>query len=354
MTDVFALHDRTKFEITGIAYNPNDGSAARSGVAARFDKFIDASKKDDREVAKLIRELEIDIAVDLDGFTQGSRMNVMAQRPAPLQVAYLGYPATLGADYMDYLIADRIVIPPESEKHFTEKIVALPGSYQANSQRPKSTQSVARNKHGLPDDGFVFCCFNNNYKITPDVFSIWMRLLLAVSGGVLWLRDTNQTARANLRREAEKYGVAPERLVFAPPMDWEDHLARHQLADLFLDTFHYNAHTTGSDALWAGLPVLSCQGKTFASRVGASLLSALGLEELITHSPEAYESTALALATDRARLAAVTKRLRMSRQTSPLFDAKHIAGNLDKAFDAMWRRHRRGDPPAGFAVTPET
>jgi predicted O-linked N-acetylglucosamine transferase (SPINDLY family) len=252
---------------------------------------------------------------------------------------------------MDYILADRHVIPEDQQQYYTEKVVYLPDTYQANdSTRPIAEQTPSRTEVGLPETGFVFCSFNANYKTTPHMFDIWMRLLGQVEGSVLWLLESNAAAAVNLRREAEMRGVAPERLVFAPHIDNADHLARHRLADLFLDTLPFNAHTTASDALWAGLPVVTCLGTTFAGRVAASLLNAVGLPELVTHSLEDYEALALKLAQDGNALAALKSKLAHNRQTHPLFDTDRMRRHVEAAYETMWQRHQRGEPPAGFNV----
>ena len=351
---LFERHDRSRFETIAISFGDDKPGAVRDRLKASFERFIDANGMNDREVAKLIRELEVDIAVDLNGFTDGSRPDVFAYKPAPAQVSYLGYAGTLGQDYCDYIIADRFVIPEDARAHYAEKVVYLPGSFMVNdSGRRISERTPSRAEAGLPDEGLVFCCFNNAYKITPDVFDIWMRLLIQVDGSVLWLSSSNAHAPRNLRREAEKRGVAGDRLVFAPrvPLN-EDHLARVRLADLFLDTLYYNAHTTAADALWAGVPVLTCPGATFASRVAGSLLTAVGLPELIAGSLAEYEGLALQLARDPARLAGLRQTLARHRETFPLFDTDQFTRHLEAAFTTMWERVERAEPPESFTVTP--
>jgi len=270
-----------------------------------------------------------------------------------VQVNYLGFPGTLGAAYIDYIIADPHVIPPEHDAFYTEKVVRLPETYQVNDRKRGIAQRTpARAEAGLPDTGFVFCCFNNNYKITPTVFALWMRLLRAVRGSVLWLLEGNAAAARNLRREAQRHGVAPERLAFAPKINLADHLARHRLADLFLDTLPCNAHTTASDALWAGLPVLTCLGGAFAGRVAGSLLHAVGLPELVARSADEYEALALEFATTPARLAAIRETLARQRDTFPLFDTDRFRRHIESAYVTMGERYRRGEPPAAFAVLP--
>ena len=353
MAGVFESHDRERFEIEAISFGPDDGSEMRARLALAFDRFTDLRGKTDAQIASLLRENEVDIAVDLKGYTQDSRPGILAHRPAPLQVNYLGFPGTMGADYIDYIIADWTVIPPEHESWYSEKIAYLPGTYQGNDgKRPIAQTTPTRAEAGLPEAGFVFCCFNNNFKILPEMFAIWMRLLAAVAGSVLWLIEDNEAAARNLKREAAIRGIAPERLIFAPRVDLDAHLARHRLADLFLDTLPYNAHTGASDALWAGLPLLTCEGTTFAGRVAASLLQAIGLPELITHAPDAYESLALKLARDPASLCALKAKLARHRDTHPLFDTLRFTRNLEAAYATMHERHGHGLPPASFAVAP--
>ena len=259
------------------------------GLEAAFEHFHDVRGLGDRDVAELLAKTNTDIAIDLHGHTQFARLGILAFRPAPIQVSYLGFPGTTGTSFMDYLIADSVVLPPEQQSGFTEKIAYLPHSYQVNDFAREIGLTPSRCDVGLPDHAFVFCCFNNSWKITEPVFASWMRLLAAVPGSVLWLIVDNEGAVINLRLAAVKYGVDPDRIVFAPRVDEAEHLARHRLADLFLDTLHYNAHTTASDALWSGLPVLTCLGASFPSRVGASLLQAVGLPELVTQSLAEYE-----------------------------------------------------------------
>ena len=275
MAELFELHDRARFEVMGISFGPNDNSDVRQRIAASLDTFFDVSCMSDLQIASWLRSQEVDITVDLMGHTGNSRLEILAHRPAPIQVNYLGYPGTTGADFIDYVIADPIVLPFEQQPYYTEKIVHLPDCYQVNDSRRRiATQTPTRKAVGLPDTGFVFCCFNNSYKITQEVFAVWMRLLQETEGSVLWLVRDSDAATRNLCAAAQAGGVAPGRLVFADRVPQDQHLARHRLADLFLDTTPYNAHTTASDALWAGLPVLTCTGTTFASRVAASLLNA--------------------------------------------------------------------------------
>jgi protein O-GlcNAc transferase len=355
MAGVFEHHDRSRFQVTGISVGPNDNSKMRQRIEAAFERFVEARPQADDQIADLVRGLEVDILVDLKGFTQDARTGVLAMRPAPIQVNYLGFPGTIGADFIDYIVADRTVIPEHQHDCYAEKVVWLPDSYQANDHRRTIADTVpVRADHGLPDTAFVFCCFNDTYKITPSVFSAWMRILQTVEDGVLWLYEDNPTAAGNLRREAAKRGVAPQRLAFARRLPTAEHLARHRCADLFLDTLPYGAHTTASDALWAGLPVLTCLGETFAGRVAASLLHAVGLPELITTTQDAYEQLAITLATDPARLAALRAKLAGNRLTAPLFDTAQFTGHLEAAFAAMMQRHRAGLRPDHLRVARST
>jgi len=320
-------------------------------LAQAFDSFLDVRDVGDRDVARLLREREIDIAVDLTGYTLGRRLGIFAHRPAPVQVNYLGYPGTLGAPYIDYIVADAELIPREHFEYYTEKVVHLPGSYQPNgSGRPAVAAAPARSELGLPEGAFVFCCFNAMYKITPEIFAIWMRWLHAVPDSVLWLLDDNRFATTNLRAQSARLGVDPGRLVFAPRAQMAQHLARQRAADLFVDTLPYNAHTTASDALWAGVPVLTCRGQTFAARVGASLLQAAGLPELIAPNLQEYESLALVLAMDRPRLSALRARLAADRDTCALFDVQGYARGLEAAYLQMWRRAESRLPATHLSV----
>ena len=351
MAGVFEAHDRRRFETIGISLGPDDKSTMRARVAAAFDRFLDMRSRSDAEIAQAIRQMEIDIAVDLKGYTQNKRPRIFAYRPAPIQVSYLGYPGTMSAPYIDYLLADRVVIPEEHRAYYPEQIVFLPDSYQCNdSKRLLTVGPPARGDAGLPENGFVFCCFNNNFKITPALFAIWMRLLRNIEGSVLWLLQDNPEAIGNLRKEAEAAGVSGSRIVAAPRVSAAEHLARHVLADLFLDTQPYGAHTTASDALWMGLPVLTVLGPTFASRVAASLLQAMDMPELVTRSLEEYETAASRFAREPQRLAATKTKLAAKRDTTPLFDTARFTRNLETAFATIWGRWQRGEAPADFAV----
>jgi predicted O-linked N-acetylglucosamine transferase (SPINDLY family) len=348
---LFERHDRSRFETMAVSFGAQDQMTERLKPA--FDRFIDARGKSDHEIAALLRELEVDIAVDLNGFTGDARPGIFAERPAPVQVNYLGFAGTLGRDYWDYIIADRFVIPEDSRQHYAEQVVSLPGSFMANDdRRPISDRMPSRQDAGLPDRGFVFCCFNNSYKITPDVFEVWMELLREVEGSVLWLSVMHAGAIGNLKAEAERRGVAADRLVFAQRVASNaDHLARLRLADLFLDTLYYNAHTTACDALWAGLPLLTHPGTTFASRVAGSLLSAIGCPELIAASLEDYRELVLALAREPERLSGIKAKLAGNRSQSALFDTAGFTRAIEAAYATMWQRAQAGEPPQGFDVT---
>ncbi len=349
---VLEAHDRSRFSITAFSLQPREGRY-RDRVAKACDDFTDVVSKSDSELAQQIRKNEIDILVDLNGYTSGNRGNIFALRPAPVQVNYLGYPGTLGAGHIDYIIADRHVIPETAVSAYSEKTVYLPDSFQPNdNKREIADQTPTRASQRLPEPAFVFCSFNNSFKITPDIFDVWMRLLKAVEGSVLWLNPDNSSAVANLKREAEHRGISADRLIFADRPPLAEHLARHRLADLFLDTLYYNAHTTASDALWAGLPVLTLQGETFAAGVAGSLLHAVGLPELVTHSLEDYEKLALQLATQPAMLAAIRSKLASNLATAPLFDTERYTRHLEAAYLRMWEISQKGKAPQGFAIDP--
>jgi len=332
--ELFELHDKQRFEIVAFDNGWDDGSDLRRRMAAAFDEFVDISALGDDEAARAVAERRIDILVNLNGYFGLGRTGVFARRPAPLQVNFLGFPSTLGATYIDAIVADAQVIPDGEEGAYTERVLRLPHSYQPNDRRRAIAPAPSREALGLPAEAFVFACFNNTYKILPDTFAAWMRILAAVEGSVLWLLQDNDAATANLRAAAGAHGIAPERLHFAPRIRLDEHLARHACADLFLDTLPYNAHTTASDALWAGLPVLSCRGTTFPGRVGASLLNALGLaDDLLVQDAAAYEQRAIALARDPARLARVRERLAQARTTAPLFDTPAYVRALERLFE---------------------
>lgn len=350
--ELFETHDRERFEIIGFSFRANVDDVIYQRMAKAFDKFIDASAMSDEEVARLSREMGVSIAINLGGYTNGHRTGVFALRAAPIQVNYLGYPGTMAADFMDYLIADDRVVPVNQRPFFKEKIAYMPHSFMPHdSKQSISERQFLRQEFGLPEVGFVFCCFNNYYKIHPAIFNIWMRLLRAIDGSVLWLSDGHESAKNNLRQEAQARGVAPERLIFAKRMDdMADHLGRHQLADLFVDTLPYNAHTTACDALWAGLPVLTCMGEAFPSRVAGSLLHALGLPELVTGSQQEYEAKALELAKSPGRLKEIRCKLEKNRGTAPLFNSVLYRKNLESAYMFMYERYKNQLEPATFEI----
>lgn len=352
MAGLFECHDRTQFEVTALSIGPDDGSTMRRRLQQAFDSFIDGTGLRDEEIAARIRAQEIDILIDLNGYTQGARVGILAQRAAPVTATYLGYAGSLGTDYVDYVIADRTVIPREHFPSYSEKPVWLPDCFMVNdASRAIAERVPARSELGLPDHGLVFCCFNQPYKISPAIFAIWMRLLNAVDGSVLWLKDSGAAATTNLRREAERLGVAPDRLVFAPAVpEAADHLARQQQADLFLDTAPYNAHATAADALWAGLPVLTSLGNTYASRVAASLVRSLDLAELVAPSLSDYEALALKLAREPQLLRSVKTKLVRNRDTGALFDTRRFTRNIEAAYRTMWQTARRGARPQSFAI----
>ena len=351
IVDMLEQHDKSRFELFGYSLGPDDGTILRRRIANAFDHFVDLRGLSDAGAATKIHADHIDILLDLKGYTQEARVKILAYEPAPIQVNYLGFPGTMGAPFIDYIIADPYVAPMDHQAHFDEKIVHLPHCYQPNDRRRAFPEAgPGRAKFGLPEDGFVFCCFNNPYKITADVFDIWMRLLRETPGSVLWLLAPKTRAAENLSREASARGVDPIRLVFAPFVTPEQHLARLTLADLFLDTLPVNAHTTASEALWAGLPLVTCQGETFASRVAASLLHAIDMPDLVTDSLEAYEALAMKLAHDPADLAAVRKRLKGNRLNTALFDTPRYTKNFETALVLMNELRQSGQPPRPFAV----
>lgn len=346
MAGLFEKHDRTRFELIAFSFGPDTKGEMRKRAEAAFDRFIDVRMQSDKDIAKLSRDLNVDIAIDRKGYTKDCRTGIFAFRAAPVQVNYLAYPGTLGAEYIDYIIADRTLIPESSRQYYSEKIVFLPDCYQANDENRLIADKVfTRKESGLPETGFVFCCFNNNHKIIPATFDGWMRILRQIEGSVLWLFESNQTAAENLRRAAVDRGVDSNRLVFAHRLPNPEHLARHRSADLFLDTLPYNAHTTTSDALWAGLPVLTCIGESFASRVAASLLNAIQLPELITSTQEEYEALAVELATNPDKLAAIRRKLEKNRLTTPLFDTGRFTRHIEQAYTAMYERYQADLPP---------
>ena len=351
MAGLIEAHDRRKFEVTAISFSADDGSPMRARIVEAFDHFVDVRRMGDADVARLLREREIDIAVDLKGHTEGSRSGILAHRPCPVQVNYLGYPGTIGAPWLDYIIGDAVVLPFSDQDFYSETIIHLPHCYQPNDARRAIAETVpSRADAGLPENGFVFCCFNAAWKITPAVFDVWMGLLRAVPDSVLWLLQDNVSMPAHLRAAAAARGVDAGRLIFAPRAEPARHLARHRLADLFLDTLPYGAHTTASDALWTGLPLLTCLGVQFDGRVAASLLRTVGLPELVTASLTDYEALALALSQDPKRLEDLRARLAANRLSSPLFDVQRFARVIEAAYLRMIENSRKRGQPQSFAI----
>lgn len=351
MAGVLEQHDRERFEVTAIALRPPEDSATGVRVQAAFDHFIDVSAMNDREILEKVRGLEIDVAVDLTGHTRGSRPRLFAAGLAPVQVSYLGYPGTTGSDLMDYLIADEFVVPESQQQDYAEAIAYLPDCFQANDdQRVISERRFSRQEQGLPESALVLCCMNNTHKLNPRMFDVWVRLLHAEPRAVLWLLAQSNEVRENLRREAASRGIDPERLVFAERLPYPEHLSRLQLADLFLDTLPFNAGTTASDALWAGVPVVTCAGRSFAARMAGSLLCSVGLPELVTTDLSSYESLALRLMQSPQELWELRARLATNRSSKPLFDTRRFTRNLESAYLEMWARHERGALPASFRI----
>jgi predicted O-linked N-acetylglucosamine transferase (SPINDLY family) len=346
MAGLYERHDRSRFEVIAVDNGSADASAMTARLKRAFDGWLEIGGLTDEEAAQKIRADEIDILVNLNGWFGKHRMGVFARRAAPVQVNYLGFPGTLGASYMDYIIADQVVIPPGEECFYDEKVVRLAGSYQVNDDRGRPVAAPpSRAEAGLPAQGFVFCNFNQAYKLTPETFALWMRILARVDGSVLWLMDEVAPFAEHIARHAREHGVAPERILFAPHLPPDRHLARLALADLFLDGLPYNAHTTASDALWAGVPVLTRIGTAFPGRVAASLLRAAGLPDLITDNSRDFERLAVKLATDPAALAAVKKRL---TRNCPLFDTDLFRRRIEAAYEKMWQIWLAGKPPEGF------
>ncbi len=351
MSGLFRLHDRSRFAVTAYSFGPPSDDAMRTALIGDVERFVDVRTLDNAAIVALARADGLDIAVDLKGYTKHNRTELFAHRLAPVQVNWLGFPGTCGTAFHDYLIGDRVLTPLEAQQHYSERLICLPDSYQCNDDtRPIADWTPTRTELGLPEQGFVFCSFNNLYKITPDIFAIWVRLLQAVPDAVLWLLRSNPEAEAHLRAATIAMGLDDARLVFAEREPNPRHLARMASADLFLDTYPCNAHTTASDALWAGLPLITLRGETFASRVAASLLHAVDLPELVTSSAAEYEALALALAQDRQRLGNVRARLAHNRTHSALYDTARFTRNLETAYAMAFDRHAAGLPPADLVV----
>ncbi len=348
MAKIFELHDRSRFIIHAYSSTQSTDATLTHRFKKAFDKFHEVNDLTDKEIALLAREEGIDIAVDLSGYTKGSRSDIFAYRVAPIQINYLGYPGTMGATFMDYIIADKILIPPDSQSYYSEKVIYLPHSYQAQDNTMQIAKRIpSREELGLPERGFIFCCFNNSYKISKAEFDIWMRLLARVEGSVLWLYKANEWAKANLLKEAQNRGIDQQRLVFTSGTfhAHADYLARLRLADLFLDTFNYNAGSTASCALWAGVPVLTKQGASYTARMASSLLEAIELPELITATEESYENLALELATNPKKLQSIREKLTTKRDNAPLFDTESFTAHLEIAYQKVYGRYFSGAQP---------
>lgn len=351
MAELFEVHNKERFEIYAYSYGENIEDEWRIRLRNAFEHFYEVSDWDDKSIAEHIQAHNISIVIDLKGYTTHSRTGIFSYRPAPIQINYIGFPGTMGASFIDYIIADNTLIPPHLEKFYSEKIIRLPHTYQPNDRHRIIGDTVpSRAEVGLPESGFVYCCFNNPYKVMPETFSVWMRILHAVPNSVLWLLKDEPETEANLKRQASMAGVDASRLIFAERRSIPEHLARHMLADLFLDTLPYNAHTTTSDALWTGLPVLTCMGQSFASRVAASLLNACGLTELITESRADYEKLAIKLARHPTKLATIRAKLIANRDKHPLFDTVRYAKNLETAFETIIQLANDNKPPSSFTV----
>ena len=340
--ELYELHDRKKFEIHAFSFGLDKKDETNTRIRKGVDHFYDVHKISDINLVKLARSLEIDIAIDLTGYTAQNRAEIFAMKVAPIQINYLGYTSTTGADYMNYLIADKTIIPEKNKKYYSEKIVYLPNNYMVNESKVKVSEKLfIRKDVGLPAEGFVFCCFNTHFKISPITFAGWMRILKAVDGSVLWLLPKNENAVKNLKKEAKKHGIDESRLIFAPSLDLnEDHLSRQKLADLFLDTLPYNAHITASEALRMGLPVLTCMAQAFSGRVAASLLKAVNLSEMITTTQEQYERLAIELATNPEKLKIIKNKLANNLPTAPLYDTPLFTKNLEAAYQVMYEKYQ--------------
>jgi predicted O-linked N-acetylglucosamine transferase (SPINDLY family) len=353
LTELVELHDRSRFEVVAISVGPDDDTPYRKRLERAFDQFVTSLDWPMAEFSQRIRALDLDILVDLMGHTRANQLAFLECRPAPVQVNYLGFPGTAGADFIDYCIADRFVAPTDHENYFSEKVVRLPGCYQVNDRkRPDASHVPSRKECGLPLEGFVFCCFGNASKMTPAIYDVWMRLLRDCDGSVLWLLEQSNDAAENLRRETMARGVDPNRVIFAPKLSLAEHLARLKLADLVLDTFPYNGHTSTSDALWVGVPVVTRVGRNFAARVAGSILSTFGMTDLTSQSLEEYEALAISLAKDRERLRAMRDRIKVNRDGSPLFDTPRYCAEIESAFVTMYEIWRSGEQPRAIEVEP--
>ncbi|WP_146610970.1 O-linked N-acetylglucosamine transferase, SPINDLY family protein [Polynucleobacter paneuropaeus] len=344
IAELLELHDRSQYEVYAFAWGADSQSRERKRIKNSVDEFVDISELSDSAATQLIKNRGVDIAIDLGGYTQLSRTQIFANRVAPIQISYLGYMGTMGCDFIDYTIADEVLVPIENCQHYSEKMIYMPHCFQVSDrQREMSSKKLDRVDFGIPDTGVVYCCFNNNYKITPEIFSSWMNILKYVEGSILWLHASNQSIIENLNNEAIRFGIDPQRLVFAETLPHAEYLARYQVADLFLDTMPYNAGTTANDALWTGLPVLTCMGNSMASRMAGSLLKNLDLPELITYSLAEYQTKAIEFGNDPQKLKSIRNKLEKNKATSPLFNAALFARNLESAYREIYRRHEAGE-----------
>ena len=351
LVNLFELHDKSAFEIYGFSFGPEKNDEMHQRIKNTFDKFINIKFESNNEIAKLSRDLNIDIAIDLMSFTQNNRFGIFVEKCAPIQINFLGYPGTSGSECIDYILADKILIPEKFKKYYSEKIIYMPDSYKLDYQTRKVSDKIfTREELALPENGFVFCCFNQTYKITSNIFDIWMKILKQVKGSVLWLLEDNPTATNNLKLEANKRNIDSKRIIFAKRMKMSDHLARHKVADLFIDTLPYNAHTTASDGLWVGVPFLTLAGDSFASRVGASMLNAIGLPELITYSENEYKNKAIELATNPILLKTIKEKLEKNKISKPLFDAKLFTKNVESAYKKIYKRYNSNIPTENIEI----
>ena len=345
LAGLFEFHNKSKFEIIAFSFSPKKNDEMSKRIYKSFDQIIDINLKTDKEVAEISRKLKIDIAVDLLCFTANNRMGIFAEKCAPIQINYLGYPGTLGSKSIDYIVADQFLIPENSQKYYSEKIIYLPNSYQVRDSSQKiSEKKFTKKDLGLPENSFVFCCFNRHYKINPEIFHIWIRVLKKINKSVLWLLEDNIKTSENLKKEAIKNGINPERIIFAKRMPIEEHLSRHNCADLFIDTYPYGAHTTCSDSLWANLPVVTLIGETFASRVAGSVLNSINMQELITHTKEEYENLIINLATNLEKLNHIKNKLSLKKLTEPLFDTKLYTKNIESSYVKIYENHLNNIP----------
>ncbi|QWE25215.1 tetratricopeptide repeat protein [Polynucleobacter sp. AP-Elch-400A-B2] len=352
IVEILRSHDRSQFEVYGLSYGPENNDSTKQYISTVFDKFIEVASMSDEQIVQLSKDLGIDIAIDLCGHTQYARTGVFMTRCAPVQINYLVYPGTIGSNAVDYIMGDTTVIHEENQEFFSEKKIYLPRCYVTHDSKNIIPESkLSRRDFGLANNAFIFCCFNSPFKILPKTFDIWMRILKSVEGSMLWLLLDNPFAVSNLLKEAQFRGVDPSRLVFAKRMDLDQHLARHRLADLFLDTLPYNAHTTANDSLWSGLPVLTLIGQSFASRVAASLLKAIELPELICHTQAEYEIKAIELALNPQKLADLKRRLASNKSKTPLFDGPQITRNIESAYLRVYKRYQEGLVPEDVFVS---